>query len=118
MTAKWDATLFTGHSAILLVHGEIAALLAVCDDAPPGTRDAAIISILYGCGLRRSAVVELDLAGYDANATALLVRGKGNKQRRVPLGRTAPAVDDWPAVRGTGPGPLFHGFGNRNRGSR
>lgn len=101
-----------------LAHGEIASLLAVCDDTPLGIRDAALISILYGCGLRRSEVVSLDLVDYDATSGTLRVRGKGNKQRLVPLGSAAPALGDWLAVRQHGSGALFHGLGNRNTGRR
>jgi site-specific recombinase XerC len=101
-----------------LAQAEIAALLATCDDTPLGIRDAALISILYGCGLRRSELVALDLADYDAAASTLRVRGKGNKQRRVPLGGAAPALADWLAVRGPQPGALFQGLGNRNHGRR
>lgn len=101
-----------------LAPAEIASLLAVCDDTPLGIRDAALISILYGCGLRRSEVVALDLADYDAAAATLLVRGKGNKQRKAPLGSAAPALADWLAIRGAQPGALFHGLGNRNSGRR
>jgi site-specific recombinase XerD len=101
-----------------LAHGEIASLLAVCDDTTLGIRDAAIISLLYGCGLRRSEVVALDLADYEATAETLVVHGKGNKQRKIPLGSAAPALADWLAVRGGEPGPLFWDLGNRNTGSR
>ncbi len=52
---------------------EIAALIQSCikDQSPIGIRDAAVISILFGCGLRREEVTTLDLNHYDlANAKA------------------------------------------------
>jgi site-specific recombinase XerD len=36
----------------------------------------------------------------------LIVRGKGNKQRAVPLGNAAPALEDWLLIRGRADGPL------------
>ncbi len=101
-----------------LAHGELAALLAACDHTPLGVRDAAILSVLYGCGLRREELVTLDLDDYDLAAAELRVHGKGNKQRTVPAGPVVPALEDWLGVRGRQPGPLFWGLGNRNTGRR
>ena len=71
---------------------------------------------LYGCGLRRSEVVGLDLSDVDLVARTLLVRdGKGGQNRLLPLPDTAAvAVKDWLALRRTllrGPdhGELFIG---------
>jgi site-specific recombinase XerD len=83
-----------------------------------GLRDAAIVSLLYGCGLRRAELVALDVAHYIKEENELIVRGKGNKQRAVPVGNAAPALEDWLRVRGPGDGPLFCGLGNRNRRGR
>jgi site-specific recombinase XerD len=98
--------------------GELAALLSTCEQKPLGVRDAAMISLLYGCGLRRAELVDLDLEDYVKEENELLVRGKGNKQRAIPVGNAAPALADWLRIRGTEPGPLFWGLGNRNRGGR
>lgn len=101
--------------------GELAALLATCGQDIGGIRDAAIIAVLYAGGLRRAELAELDLAHYETTAEGarLVVLGKGNKQRSVPLaGGAARALGDWLAVRGDAPGPLFHVIGNRNRGGR
>lgn len=63
-------------------------------------RDAALFEVMYGCGLRVSECVGLDLA--DLEAERLIVRaGKGRKDRIVPLGRKArEALDRWLVVRG------------------
>ncbi|HFQ93278.1 MAG TPA: integrase [Anaerolineae bacterium] len=102
-----------------LSQGEIAALLDTCQPTPAGVRDAAIIAILYACGLRRGELVNLDLADFDPNESRLKVRGKRNKERFVPIVNGARAsLEDWLAVRGGTPGPLFTGLGNKQRGGR
>jgi site-specific recombinase XerD len=101
--------------------GELMALLNSCDQTRLGIRDAAILSFLYGCGLRRAELVALRVEDYDpgqaGTAGTMRVRGKGNKVRLVPVVRgAAAALQDWLLIRGREPGPLFHGVGNRNRG--
>jgi site-specific recombinase XerD len=64
--------------------GELAALLNACtaDQAPPGARDAAIIALLYACGLRRAELVSLDITDFNpATGELRILRAKGNKQR-------------------------------------
>lgn len=91
--------------------GERRALWAICakDTTPAGRRDAALLGVLYGGGLRRAEVAALDLGDYDAHEGALHVRrGKGNKERRVPLeGGAVAYLADWLRARGNWPGPLF-----------
>jgi integrase/recombinase XerD len=65
-------------------------------DAPPaddpsgiGVRDRAILELLYGCGLRVSELVGLDTDRVDLPHQQLRVIGKGNKERRVPMGDEA-----------------------------
>ena len=101
-----------------LAHQELTALLHSCDDSPLGRRDAAIITLLYGCGLRRAELVSLDYANFRRQENELLVQGKGNKQRALPLGHATPILLEWLQVRGNRPGPLFWGLGNRNDGRR
>jgi site-specific recombinase XerD len=51
-----------------------------------GQRDRAIIALYYGCGLRRSEGVQLNIGDIDVSKRLLFVRkGKGNKQRYVPI---------------------------------
>jgi integrase/recombinase XerD len=58
-------------------------------DDPVGIRDRAILELLYGCGLRVSELVGLDADRVDLPHQQLRVIGKGNKERRVPMGDEA-----------------------------
>lgn len=91
--------------------GEIKGLIDACyDGTRTGLRDAAIIAIGYGCGLRRSEIANLTLADYDTNKEALMIRaGKGNKERVAYLpGGAVAALTAWIDVRGDEPGALFY----------
>lgn len=94
-----------------LKQGEILALANVCivDQTPAGARDAAIIGLLYGTGLRRSELVHLDLEHFESDTGKLIVKsGKGRKDRTVYAAEgTLAALLDWLAVRGDEPGALF-----------
>lgn len=64
------------------------------------TRDAAILEVLYGTGLRVGELCSLELASIDWERALLQVIGKGNKERRVPLGPPAVhALRAWLGVR-------------------
>jgi integrase/recombinase XerC len=52
-------------------------------------RDRVIFELLYGCGIRNSELVGIDLADIQWSNEAILVRGKGRKERYVPLGDEA-----------------------------
>jgi len=79
-------------------------------DANPWTeaRDRAIVELLYGCGLRVSELVGLDVQAskdargwVDLDAREASVLGKGSKRRTVPVGaKAAEALSAWLAVRG------------------
>lgn len=58
-------------------------------DDPVGIRDRAILELLYGCGLRVSELVGLDTDRVDLPQQQVRVIGKGNKERRVPMGDEA-----------------------------
>jgi site-specific recombinase XerD len=94
-----------------LSRGEIRTLFLECakDPATSGRRDAALLAILYGCGLRRSEAVALDLKDYDTQAKSLKIRaGKGNKERLVYITvGIEQALRQWLSVRGLESGPLF-----------
>jgi site-specific recombinase XerD len=93
-----------------LASGELVALLNTCsrDPGPAGARDAAIVALLYGSGLRREEVVTLQVSDYELETGQLIVRGKGRKERTVYAhDGAARALDDWLALRGEQPGALF-----------
>ncbi len=58
-------------------------------DDPTGIRDRAILELLYACGLRVSELTGLDLDRVDLPGLQVRVIGKGNKERRVPMGEPA-----------------------------
>ena len=86
---------------------EIAALFCACGNTPVGSRDAAMLALLYGCGVRRSEAVSVELADYDAGRVTIR-HGKGRKDRIVycPAGGRE-AIDLWIAHRGDWPGTLL-----------
>jgi tyrosine recombinase XerC len=58
-------------------------------DTPKGLQDRAILEVFYGTGIRVSELVGLDLSDVDLKSGQITVQGKGNKQRIIPLGKTA-----------------------------
>ncbi|MGC9454403.1 MAG: tyrosine recombinase XerC [Phycisphaerae bacterium] len=69
---------------------QVAALLEAPDtDTPLGARDRAMLETIYSSGLRVSEVVSLNIEDLDEFAEALRIRGKGRKERIVPLGTKA-----------------------------
>lgn len=90
------------------------------DPSPAGARDAALVALLYGGGLRRSEAVALDLVDYEAETGQLTTRkSKGNRPRVcwVTNGSSL-ALADWLAVRGDEPGPFFMAVGKGGRVSQ
>ena len=77
------------------------------DDAPAALRDRAILETLYGSGCRVGELCGLDVLDLDADEATLLLRGKGNKQRRVPVG--GPCLDALMAYLGRGRPSLIRG---------
>jgi site-specific recombinase XerD len=94
-----------------LSQGEILALMNACQEDPnqnAGTRDAAIIALMYAAGLRRDEVVKLSVENYDPETGKLILTGKPNKQRTAYITNgAADALQDWLTIRGNEPGPLF-----------
>lgn len=74
----------------VLNQAEVTRLLATpAGDSPQAYRDRAILEVMYACGLRASEVIGLEMTDIDTHEGMLRARGKGNKERIVPLGRQA-----------------------------
>lgn len=98
----------------MIAPSEKTALLTACrqDTTAAGRRDAALIAVLDGAGLRRAEVAALDLADYvtdkQGRGSIRVRNGKGRKQRSVKLAAGAARyIEEWIAERGTDPGALF-----------
>lgn len=91
--------------------GEVRAMFLACADSPhPSTsaRNATILAVLFGVGLRRAEVVALDVEHFDPESGELTIQGKGSKIRLgYCTGGARVAVMEWLRVRGGAPGPLF-----------
>lgn len=73
-----------------LTEEEINRLLAAPDvSTAEGIRDRAVLEIMYATGLRVSELVDLKNNDVDMLAGLVVCHGKGNKERRVPLGKSA-----------------------------
>ena len=83
---------------------EVEGLLNAPDTATDqGIRDAAILEVFYSCGLRISELAGLPLRDVSLEESALRVRGKGSKERLVPLGaRAMERIAAWLRVREAG----------------
>lgn len=69
---------------------------------PTQARDAAMLELMYGCGLRVSELCGLELGSFEQGHQNVRVRGKGNKERVVPVGEPArKALLGYLAVRST-----------------
>lgn len=92
-----------------LTAGEIRALLETCaaDPSVAGLRDAAVLALLYGAGLRRAEAVRLgaeDLEPDGVHAGRLTVRGKGNKAGfAYARGAALQVLRGWLVARGPAP---------------
>lgn len=73
---------------------------ALAGDAPETLRLNAMVELCYGSGLRASELVKLPLASFQSRRAVLLVRGKGDKERLVPLSvPSRDALEKYLAVR-------------------
>ena len=77
----------------VLNYSEVQKLLAAPrGDEPTVARDRALLEVMYACGLRASETIGLEIADIDLREGFLRARGKGSKERLVPLGRQAIAA--------------------------
>lgn len=94
---------------------EVTAILDHPDvSSPLGIRDRAILEFLYATGCRVTELTSTDLHDVDIETRSVIVTGKGNKQRLLPLGSFAvDALESWLPVRlslrvpANDPGALF-----------
>lgn len=81
---------------------QLSAILDQKTDDPLVMRDLTIMELIYSSGLRVSEVVSLNLNDLDLRDASLVVTGKGNKTRMLPVGRMAlKALNRWLPVRNT-----------------
>jgi integrase/recombinase XerD len=86
-----------------LTEAELRKLFRVCerDATAAGLRDAALLAVLYGGGLRRDEASKLDVCDLDAAGLALRVQGKGDREAAQPIvAEVAAAVQAWLEIRG------------------
>jgi integrase/recombinase XerD len=77
----------------VLNYAEVQKLLAAPRGSEPTTlRDRALLEVMYACGLRASETIGLEMTDVDLHEGLLRARGKGSKERIVPLGRKAIAA--------------------------
>ena len=81
---------------------EIEAILAAAggEGSARELRDRALLEVLYGTGARISEAIGLDVDDLDLDSASVLLRGKGSKERLVPVGRMAVAAVEAYLVRG------------------
>lgn len=89
-TLKVDSPNIGRYLPEVLSVDEIDAMIASVDlEKPEGQRNRAILETLYGCGMRVSELVNLELDKVFAGERYVVVRGKGSKERVVPISETA-----------------------------
>lgn len=80
------------HLPDVLSVAQVERLLEWGDATPAGLRDRAALEMLYGCGCRVSELCGLDVADLDRAEAVVRLRGKGRKERQVPVGEPALAA--------------------------
>jgi len=78
------------HLPDVLSEADIDKIIGEIDlSTPEGERNRAMLEVLYGCGLRVTELVDLQLSHLRFNEGYIIVTGKGNKQRIVPINSAA-----------------------------
>ena len=86
----------TAEQADRIIEGS----LDVEPERPHPKRDRAILELLYGCGVRVGELAGLDLQDLDMSEHWIRVRGKGRKERQVPVpGKSFESLIEWLKVR-------------------
>lgn len=79
---------------------DVNRLLEIDINDPLAVRDRAMLEVMYGAGLRLSELVNMDCGHLDLTLGEVWVTGKGSKDRRLPVGRTAVCwVEHWLDLR-------------------
>ena len=74
------------YQKTILTQEEIKALYNACDNSTLGIRDRAMLSVYYGCGLRREEAIHLNVDDINLKERLIYVQnGKGNRERYVPM---------------------------------
>jgi site-specific recombinase XerD len=81
---------------------EVGTMMTLPDTTTAsGCRDVVVLELLYATGIRRAELAGIRLGDVDVRGATVRVRGKGNKERIVPFGRTAAAaIESYRARRG------------------
>jgi integrase/recombinase XerD len=88
--------------------GEIEARMGVANPNPTAFRLSALVELLYGSGLRATELVSLDVRAISGDRPFAILKGKGGKERMVPVSdRARAAVARWQCVRPSGTLWLF-----------
>jgi site-specific recombinase XerD len=112
---------------IVLKRGQVDSVLGLPpDDDAAGSRDRAILELLYGCGIRVAELTGLDLDEVDFGRAQVRVLGKGSRERIVPMGE--PAADalrtylakarSWFIKDASPPAALFYNRRGKRMGQR
>ncbi len=89
-TAELRGPRRTQHLPTALTRGEVSRLLAAPRGSEPlALRDRALLELMYACGLRASEATGMELGDIDLEEGVLRARGKGAKERIVPIGSRA-----------------------------
>lgn len=95
--------IITGNPALVLITPKLGKMLPVFLDeqtvqrllslpdqtVPDGKRDSAILELFYSTGIRVSELVQLNVKDVDQSGSLIKVKGKGRKERIIPVGKKA-----------------------------
>jgi integrase/recombinase XerD len=89
-TARLRAPKHARRLPNVLTRDEVARLLEQpAGSEPAALRDRALLEVMYACGLRASEAITLEVSDLDMESGVLRARGKGSKERLVPIGSAA-----------------------------
>ncbi|EGY28860.1 Site-specific recombinase XerC [Candidatus Regiella insecticola 5.15] len=99
--AKGITTSVTGrHLPKNIDVDEVNQLLNIDLDDPLAIRDRAMLEVMYGAGLRLAELIGMDCRHIDLTSGEVRVLGKGNKERKLPMGKTAVTwLQNWLVLR-------------------